>query len=99
MCTEWDIFGSFSKLSPNGILWGFTYLGHIDDTKSVEFASVAICSTFFHKMTILIASLTHTHTHTHTHTEPSHQINRTQPPVKTIAKKLFNVFASVISKN
>jgi len=43
---EWDIFGSFSKLFPNGILWGFVvpYSGHIEDTKSVEFASVAICS-------------------------------------------------------
>jgi len=42
---EWDIFGSFS----NGILLGFFsqdiffYLGHIEDTKPVEFASVAIC--------------------------------------------------------
>jgi len=42
---EWDIFGSFSKLSPNGILLSFfffPYSGHIEDTKSVEFASVAI---------------------------------------------------------
>jgi len=26
----------------------FPYSGHIEDAKSVEFASVAICSTFFH---------------------------------------------------
>jgi len=47
---EWDIFGSFSKLSRNGILrFFFPYSGHIEDTKSVEFASVAICSIFFIK--------------------------------------------------
>jgi len=46
------IFGSFSKLSPNEILQGFfSYSRHIEDTKSVEFASVAICSTFFNQMT------------------------------------------------
>ena len=30
------------------------YSGHIEDTKSVEFASATICSTFFHKMTGLL---------------------------------------------
>jgi len=42
-----DIFRSISKLYPNGILLGFFFLpysGHIEDTKSVEFASIAICS-------------------------------------------------------
>ena len=29
----------------------FPYSGHIEDTKSVEFASVAICLTSFHKAT------------------------------------------------
>ena len=43
----------FSKLSPNGILLGFFFphSAHDEDTKSAEFASVAICSNFFHKMT------------------------------------------------
>ena len=35
----------------------FPYSGHIEDTKSVEFVSVAISSTFFHKMTVLIAQI------------------------------------------
>jgi len=52
-----DIFGSFSKHSPNGILLLLPYSGHTVDAKSVEFAYVAICSTFFHKMTGLSVCL------------------------------------------
>ena len=32
----------------------FPYSGRIEDTKSVEFTSVAISLTFFHKMTIIL---------------------------------------------
>jgi len=42
--------GLFQNVSLMGF-WDFFFLTHIEDTKSVEFASVAICSTFFHKMT------------------------------------------------
>ena len=45
--------GLFRSFPLMGFFWAFffPYLGHIEDTKSVEFASVAICPTFFHKMT------------------------------------------------
>jgi len=49
------LFSPFSREKRNeynGILWGFYFLTwDIEDTKSVEFASVAICSIFFHKIT------------------------------------------------
>ena len=44
------LFGSFYKLNKL-FKKKFPYSGYIEDTKSVDFASVAICLTFFHKMT------------------------------------------------
>jgi len=48
--------GLFLNFPLMGFFWAFffPYSEHIEDTKSVEFASVAICSTFFHKMTGLV---------------------------------------------
>ena len=45
--------GIFFNLSPKLNYSGLfvPYSGHIEDTKSVEFASVANSPTFFHKMT------------------------------------------------
>jgi len=48
--------GIYLGLFRNVPLWDssglyFSYSRHIEVTKSFEFASVAICSTFFHKMT------------------------------------------------
>ncbi len=42
-------FKTFPYWDSSGLF--FPHWGHIEDTKSVEFASVAICLTFFNKMT------------------------------------------------
>ena len=42
-------FETFPYWDSSGLF--FPYSGHIEDTKSVEFASVAICSTLTPKMT------------------------------------------------
>ena len=44
--------GIFLNFPLMGFFWAFfPFSGHIEDTQSVDFASVAICLTFFHKMT------------------------------------------------
>ena len=53
-CMNRIYLGLFKNFPLMGFIIHFPYSGRIEDTKSVEFASVAISLTFFHKMTGLI---------------------------------------------